>query len=70
MLSLNRAVYKFHSVFAVRFINYCVTAFRNSPSEATLTTLCETREVPVTPLQLLCNEATADIRQFILDNKM
>jgi hypothetical protein len=58
MLSLNRDNKKFHSVFAVRFINYFVTAFRVCPSKATLRTICDTREVPVTPLRLLCTEAT------------
>jgi hypothetical protein len=58
MMSLNRVNKKFHSVFAVRFINYRVTAFRVCPSKATLRTLCDTREVPATPLQLLCTEAT------------
>jgi hypothetical protein len=58
MLSLNREKKKFHSVFAVRFINYRVTAFRVVPTRATLTTLCDTVNIPKTALQLLCSEAT------------
>jgi hypothetical protein len=61
MLSLNRGNKKFHSIFAVRFINYRVTAFRVEPDKATLNTLCGTRKVPTTKLQLLCNEATPKI---------
>ena len=58
MLSLNRDKKKFHSVFAVRFINYRVTAFRVEPERATLTTLCDTCKTPKKKLQLLCSVAT------------
>ena len=57
MMSLNRGKETFRSVFAVRFINYRVTAFRVCPSKATLDTLCDSRKVPTPPLQLLCSEA-------------
>ena len=58
MLSLNRDKKQFHSVFAVRFVNYRVTAFRVTASKATLATLCDGRKVPSSKLQLLCSEAT------------
>jgi hypothetical protein len=61
ILSLNRDNKKFHSVFAVRFINYRVTAFRVNPDKATLNALCDTRKVPTTKLELLCSEATPKI---------
>ena len=56
MLSVNRDAKLFHDVFAVRFINYRVVAFRVVTDQATLDTLCDTCEVPAKKLQLLCSE--------------
>ena len=56
MLSVNRDTKLFHDVFAVRFINYRVVAFRVVIDKATLDTLCDTCDVPTTKLQLLCSE--------------
>ena len=47
----------FRSVFAVRFVNYYVTAFRVDPDRRTLNTLCDTRNLPAKKLRLLSNVA-------------
>jgi hypothetical protein len=59
LLSLNRVNKVFRNVFAVRFINYYVTAFRLEVSERTLHGLVTTRAVPPKKLQLLCSDAAA-----------
>ena len=46
IMSVNRDNNKFRTVFAVRFINYRVTAFRVDPVKATLQTLCDTDTNP------------------------
>jgi hypothetical protein len=56
LLSVNRDRNIFRSVFALRFVNYRVTAFRVHPNRATLTTLCDTRKLPESKLQLMCSE--------------
>ena len=56
MLSMNRDAKLYNDVFAVRFINYHVVAFRVVTDQATLDTLCDTCDVPTTKLQLLCSE--------------
>lgn len=43
----------FRSVFAVRFVNYYVTAFHVHPDRSTLGTLCDTQNVPAKKLRLL-----------------
>jgi hypothetical protein len=55
LLSMNRSKKVFRKVFAVRFIDYRVTAFRIDPEKSTLDTLCATKKVPKKKLQLLCN---------------
>ena len=47
----------FRNVFAVRFVNYYVTAFRVDPDRRTLNTLCDTRNLPAKKLRLLSNVA-------------
>jgi hypothetical protein len=61
MLSLNRDNNKFRNVFAVRFVNYRVTAFRVYPVLTTLNTLRETNKVPTRKLKLLSTEANPEI---------
>ena len=58
MLSVNRDNRKFRSVFAVRFINYRVTAFRVDPVKAVLQTLCDTDRIPTPKMKILCTERT------------
>jgi hypothetical protein len=53
----NRNLPTFRSVFAVRFVNYYVTAFRVDPDPITLSTLCDTRNVPAKKLRLLSSVA-------------
>ena len=58
MLSLNRDNNTFRNVFAVRFVNYRVTAFRVEPCSETLATLCDTDRVPTSKIKLMCTEKT------------
>ena len=58
MLSVNRDNKNFRTVFAVRLINYRVTAFRVDPVKATLQTLCDTEKIPTPKLEILCTEKT------------
>ncbi len=53
LLSLNRGNKPFDSIFAVRFINYRVTAFRVITWEPSLRSLCNSRKFPATKLQLV-----------------
>ena len=56
ILSVNRDKKTFRSVFAVRFINYRITAFRVDPLKATLRTLCDTDKIPTPKMKILCTE--------------
>jgi hypothetical protein len=57
LLSVNRVNGVLRNVFAVRFINYHVTAFRVDVGKATLKSLVETRRLPRKKLRLLCSDA-------------
>lgn len=55
-LVLNRANNIFRSVFAIRFVDYYVTAFRLDADESTLNTLVKTNKAPKKKLLLLCSD--------------
>ena len=57
LLSSNRSKKVFRSVFAVRFINYFVTAFRLDVDKATTNALVNKLDLPPKKLQLLCSDA-------------
>ena len=61
MLSVNRDNKTFRTVFAVRFINYRVTAFRVDPVKVTLQTLCDTDKIPTPKMKILCTENTPKV---------
>ncbi len=71
MLSLNRDKDKFRNVFAVRFVNHRVTAFRLEQVLTTLNTLYETNKVPTTKLRLLstARNPTMDLGLSLIDSK-
>ena len=71
LLSVNRKHGVFRTVFAVRYINYNVTAFRVDADEATLDTLVTTANRPAKKLKLLCSvkHPATDRGLSLIDNK-